>query len=601
MKKIVIAILSGCVCLTSCADFLNRENPNKIDRTEYFTDVNSLRIYTNGLIRSFAPEIKDFVDGDKNADTHSWDGSYAYLRDNYTPADATNWAKGNWSKLRQVNYYLDHMREAEASEALLSHYEGVGRFFRAMFYFDKMKTFGAVPIYSSSIEPGDSISLYKTQDSREDVAEFILEDLNYACEYCLADEEFRDRAGYVNKYVALTLKARFCLYEGTFRKYHQLNPSTMEPWTNDKSEEYLRQCADACDKIMKSKVYRLYDVASERKTQYRNMFTCADAVSKYSCEIIWARDYDSELKVTYAINDYMVNSQHANYAFTRQFIDTYLMLDGTPFTNQADYDDMEMSSECSGRDYRLAQTIRTPGFTRDKGKSFWAPDVKFSKTGYQPVKWLTDDSTQDLNTSAIASDVPLMRYAEVLLDYAEAKAELGEFTETIWNSTIKPLRQRAGVTPIFPTSADPYMVQYFQNQITDPYILEIRRERGIELTMENQRWDDIMRWHQGELLARPWKGIWIEASEMPLDIDGDDEDDTIVTKNANLKSELNILYIDGAKASTHKLSHETYGNILPFCVNSDRKWHDYKYVHPVPQTALMQNSNLVQNKGWQNL
>lgn len=599
MKKITLAILSGFMCLTSCSDFLTRENPNKINRDEYFTDENSLKIYTNGLIRSYAPEIKDFIDGDKHADTHSWDGSYAYLRDNYTPEEASNWAKGNWSKLRSINFYLDHMREAEGTEAVLSHYEGVGRFFRAMFYFDKMKTFGAVPIYTSSITPEDEEALYKTQDSREDVARFILEDLDFACDNCLADESFRNRAGYIHKYVALTLKARFCLYEGTYRKYHNVDPSTMEPWKSDESEMYLKECVDACEKIIKSKVYRLYDVATERKTQYRAMFTCADAVSKYACEIIWARDYDEELKVTYAINDYMVNSQHANYAFTRQFIDTYLMLDGTPFTDKAGYDEFDFISECEGRDYRLAQTIRTPGFTRDNGRTYWAPDIKFSKTGYQPIKWLTDDSTKDLNTSAIASDVPIMRYAEVLLDYAEAKAELGMFNENIWDQTIKPLRARAGVTPIYPTSADPYMVEYFQNKVSDPFILEIRRERGIELTMEDQRWDDIMRWHQGELLARPWKGIWIEESETPLDLDGDDEDDTIVTKNANLKSELNILYIDGAKQSTHKLSHETYGNILPFCVNSDRSWHDYKYVFPIPATALMQNPNLVQNKGWQ--
>jgi len=182
----------------------------------------------------------------------------------------------------------------------------------------------------------------------------------------------------------------------------------------------------------------------------------------------------------------MVNPQHANYAFTRQFIDTYLMTDGTPFTSKyPDYDDLDLVAECTDRDYRLAQTIRTPGFTRDGGTTQWAPDVKFSKTGYQPIKWLTDDSSKDTNVAAIASDVPLIRYAEVLLAYAEAKAELGEMSEEVWDKTIKPLRERAGVKSIYPTAADPYMVEYFQNQVTDPFILEVRRERGIELTMEN--------------------------------------------------------------------------------------------------------------------
>ena len=145
-----------------------------------------------------------------------------------------------------------------------------------------------------------------------------------------------------------------------------------------------------------------------------------------------------------------------------------------------------------------------------------------------------------------------MRYAEVLLNYAEAKAELGEMTEEVWNRTIKPLRERAGVVSIYPSKADPYMVAYFQNQVTDPFILEVRRERGIELTMENVRYDDIIRWHQGELFARPWIGIWITASETPLDLNGDGVNDCIVTADAKSKSPLKILFIDGASEAYYR-------------------------------------------------
>ena len=345
-------------------------------------------------------------------------------------------------------------------------------------------------------------------------------------------------------------------------------------------------------------VYKLTDDPAKRQTQYRDMFTNADACGVYTDEFIWARDYDIDLKVTYAINNYMVNPQHANYAFTRQFINTYLMTDGTPFTDKyPDYDSVDFTTECSGRDYRLAQTIRTPGFTRDGGTTQWAPDVTFSKTGYQPIKWLTDDSSKDTNTSKCDNDVPLMRYAEVLLNYAEAKAELNEMSEEVWNKTIKPLRERAGVTSIYPTTADPYMVEYFQNQVTDPFILEVRRERGIELTMENVRYDDIIRWHQGELFARPWKGIWIAASETPIDLNGDGVNDCIVTSDPNNKSPLKILFIDGASEAGHKLSQGTSGNILP-ATAIERKWHDYKYVKPIPTTALQENPNLTQNPEW---
>ncbi len=598
MMKKIISIIVCALSLSACKDYLTQINPNRIESEYYFTDEASLEIYTNGLIRSFATNIQTFVGGDHLSDTHSWDGQTAYYMDNYTASDATNWGTGNWSQLRSINYYLDNMRDAQASAEILNHYEGVGRFFRALFYITKVQTFGAVPWYEHLIDAADTEMLYKDRDNREFVATKILEDLDYASTHCLASSKYMVRASYIHRYVALTLKARFCLYEGTYRKYHAVDPSTGSAWLSNESEAYLRECVKACEEIIASGVYSLTDSPANRKTQYRDMFTNADACAAHVNEFIWARDYDIDKMVTYAINNYMVNSQHANYAFTRQFINSYLMTDGTPFTDKyADYNSVDFVTECTDRDYRLAQTIRTPGFARDGGASLWAPDVTFSKTGYQPVKWLTDDSSKDTNVAAIASDVPLMRYAEVLLSYAEAKAELGEMTLEVWNKTITPLRERAGVKSIYPTAADPYMVGYFQNEVTDPYILEVRRERGIELTMENGRYQDIMRWRQGDLVARPWIGLWISAVDTPLDLNADGTPETFVTADSGVSSTLRVLMIDAASEAGHKLSNGTYGNINPSTA-LQRNWHDYKYVRPIPTTALQENLNLSQNPEW---
>lgn len=597
MKKIFIATIFS-LSLMACDDYLKLSNPNKIESEFYFTDETSLEIYTNGFIRSFATNIKSFIDGDAHADTHSWDGQLAYFMDNYSAADATNWSTGNWSALRSINYYLDHMREANASVEVLNHYEGVGRFFRAMFYIDKVQTFGAVPWYEKTIDSTDEEALYKERDNREFVTQKILEDIEYACENCMTSAKYMNRAAYIHKYVALTLKARFCLFEGTYRKYHSIDPSTGKAWINNESEMYLRKCVEACEEIMKSGRYQLVDDPARRNVQYRDMFTCADGCSSYISEFIWARDYDAEKMVTYSINNYLVNSQHANYAFNRHFINTYLMQDGTPFTSKyANYNDVGFIEECQGRDYRLAQTIRTPGFTRDKGTTLWAPDVTFSKTGYQPIKWLTDDSSMDSNVANLATDVPLMRYAEVLLSYAEAKAELGEMSQDVWNQTIKPLRERAGVVSIYPTEADPYMVDYFQGKVTDPFILEVRRERGIELTMENSRYQDINRWHQGELFARPWIGIYIPALETPLDLNNDGVAETLVTTDSKKASTLRMLLVGDASQAGHILSDGDKGNIMP-STKLQRNWYDYKYLRPIPVTAIQENPNLKQNPGW---
>ena len=593
-----IAILIGALALCSCEDYLTQENPNKIESEYYFTDESSLEIYTNGFIRSFATAIKSFVDGDKNADTHSWDGQAAYFMDNYSADDATNWTTSNWSQLRSINYYLDNMRNAVASDAILDHYEGVGRFFRALFYIYKVQTFGAVPWYDTSIDATDREALFKDRDNREFVASKILEDLDYACTYCLTSDKYRVRASYIHRYVALALKARFCLYEGTMRKYHAVDPSTGRAWTKDESRFYLGECVKACEAIMGDGVYKLTDDPAKRQTQYRDMFTNADACGVYTDEFIWARDYDIDLKVTYAINNYMVDPQHANYAFTRQFIDTYLMTDGTPFTSKyPDYDDLDLVAECTDRDYRLAQTIRTPGFTRDGGTTQWAPDVRFSKTGYQPIKWLTDDSSKDTNVAAIASDVPLIRYAEVLLAYAEAKAELGEMSEEVWDKTIKPLRERAGVDGTRPTKIDEYLQNAYYStddgnpKITDCDILEIRRERAIELLLEGRRYDDLMRWHLGGLLNKQWYGIYIGEVDKAYDLNNDGVNDVCVTDKAG--SEPGVKYI--VRNSERALEDGASGRLV---YNLQRYFNEQRYVHPIPKTALDKNPDLGQNVAW---
>src|SRR5690606_9194566 len=339
-----------------------------------------------------------------NADTHHWEGQYAYFTDRYTANDATNWGTGNWSQLRSINYYLDNMRQANASPEVLDHYEGVGRFFRAMFYIDKLQTFGAVPWFDTSIDVSDMEALFKDRDSRELIATKILEDLNYAATHCLTSAEFRVRASYIHRYVALAMKARFALYEGTMRKYHSEDPSTGQAWTKDESELYLQACVAACEELMNSGVYALHDDPAKRESQYREMFTHEDGASAFSKEFNWVRDYDLDLLVTYAINNQFVNAQHANRAYTRQFINTYLMEDGTPFTSKySDPNRVDFTTETTGRDFRLAQTIRTPGFTRDNGTTRWAPDITFARTGYHAIKFLTDESIKDTHVSAIAT------------------------------------------------------------------------------------------------------------------------------------------------------------------------------------------------------
>ena len=610
MKRNIFLLLSVCaLAATACNDFLTKENPNSIESEYFFKDETSLTIYSNSMIRSWMPAIIDFINGDRYTDTHGWDGLYNFYTDKYDVGDMTSWS---WSFLRTVNYYLEHMGDAVVDQETHDHYEGVGRFFRALFYIGKVQQIGACPWYDHVIDPTDKDALYKNRDARSFVCGKILEDLDFACTHCSGDAKYRVRSTYVNKYVALAYKARFCLFEGTYRKYHAVDPSTGKPWTDEEKAEgtkYLNECISACEEIMNSGIYGLIDTPAKRSTQYRDLFTNEDGCANLTKEFIWARDYDATYQVNntkYSINDYMINAQHAQYAFNRDFVMTYLMLDGTPFTSRytgEKYYEATFAEECTGRDLRLAQTMRTPGFTRDGGKKHYAPDLVYSKTGYQPVKWLYDRIDLDEINSATYTDVPLVRYAEILLSYAEAKAEKGECNEAVWNATVKQVRERAGVKSIYPTTADPYMVKYFLGEVTDPVILEIRRERGIEFTMENLRQQDIRRWHMGELLVRAKTGMWIPAIETELDLDGDGVAETIVSAKLTEKAGMNVLTINynGSTLSGtgHELSQGNKGYILPYRKNQQQyNWSEKKYLYPVPGPSVTMNDTLDQNAGW---
>ena len=193
--------------------------------------------------------------------------------------------------------------------------------------------------------------------------------------------------------------------------------------------------------------------------------------------------------------DYTSATTGVGASLVRQFINTYLMIDGTPFTDIAGHDTLSFMTEVKGRDKRLQQTIRMGSYKRlNAGVLVPAPPA-FTQalTGYMPIKWTVDDAGADV-CACNTNDVAINRYAEVLLNYAEAKAELGTITAADWAKTVGALRARAGITgglAALPTRVDPYLQSTYFPDISNPVILEIRRERGIELVLEGLRFQDL--------------------------------------------------------------------------------------------------------------
>ncbi len=600
-----IPILCGVLLLASCESFLDRTPVAQLGSNNFFTNENALITYTNGFLNSYVPSAATLGYGDGFSDIVVTAASTSYL---YTPQWTASlqggWSSGDWNPIYNINYFLAHFREVpDLTEEKYNHYEGTARFWRAWKYWDFVKEFGAVPWYDKPVDAYDDEALYKPRDSREYVMDRVLEDLDFACGNILATEDWVNSQR-VSKYVALALKARICLFEGTYRKYHSVDPSTGEPWEDSNaSERFLKECVSACEELMESGVYSLVDggTASARQTQYRKLFT-SEAVD-YT-EIIWAREFSSSRNVYHDLTWRFASGTYGNrWCLDQDFVQTYLHLDGARHSDhiaqrQLNGENVTLTTEpfadeTADRDYRLMQQIITPGYTKTVNgvaNTSFSPVLTTALTGYQLIKWNIDDTACE-STANSYNSLPIFRYAEILLDYAEAKCELGEFSTGIWDRTIRLLRERAGVDGSRRTDADETLADYYR--ISNADLIEIRRERAIEMLLENVRYDDLMRWHLGDLLNKEWHGIYIPQKGVSYDIDGNGTYDIcVVDSSADSKSGVTNIVLN---SSQYSLEHGSYGRLV---YGVDRYFDERRYLHPIPKTALDINPDLGQNYYW---
>lgn len=344
---------------------------------------------------------------------------------------------------------------------------------------------------------------------------------------------------------------------------------------------------------MDSKQYTLYSTGNPSK-DYRTLFTSENPVSG---EIMWSNVYNNALKrwheITWKFNSATFG---ARWGLNKQFVNTYLNVDGSRFTDQVGYDELLFVDEMKNRDPRLSQTVRGLGYKRSDGSAAPA-NFGYTFSGYHIMKFSLDDKRLDGVTEGYNS-ITMMRYAEILLNYAEASAELGKLSgdAALWNETIGALRVRAGISSKPPADVDRYLQQVYFPEISDKYLLEVRRERGIELVYEGLRYDDLMRWKKGTLLEMPWKGIYVPGMDQEMDLDGNGTPDvSFVTKTpSSPKQGVSYFVVDGKAA---KLTEGTKGHII-WRADENRRFDDKKYLKPISNADLVVNPDLGQNPGW---
>lgn len=548
MKNNIFLLIAASIFIlsfSSCDDLLDVTPKDKITPETFFSTEADLQAFSTNFYNSL-PKDRDLYKDDADNITHSTPNSAA--TDSRTvPASGGGW---EWGYLRRFNTLLQYSVNCK-DKTVRTRYQALTRFFRAYFYFEMVKRFGDVPWYDTELFVSETDQLNKPRDSRELVMKNILEDLDFA----ITNLSTTPSVYTVTKWTALSLKSRVCLFEGTFRKYHNLNLST-------NADFFLQESITASRELMKESNYTLYTEGGTNQA-YRKLFTSQNAPTT---EVIMARNYNLTYDIYNTVGTYHTSVGEGRPGVTRKIIASYLMNDGSRFTDNPNWETMTFVDECKNRDPRLAQSICTPSYQPIVSNRKNIPDLNACVTGYQLIKY-EDEAVGG------KSDIDLFyfRLAEVYLNYAEALAEINQLTQDDLDISINKLRDRVGM---------PHLIMKTANANPDPYllanttgypnvsganqgvILEIRRERTIELLSEHFRYDDILRWKAGQNMKQAILGMYF-PSPGEYDLNGDGQNDICLytdTKPGNaqgityLKIDSDIKLSDGNKGylSPHK-------------------------------------------------
>lgn len=486
-----------------------------------------------------------------------------------------------YNNIRAINTMLKGLESATGlSESEINHWKSIGYFFRAYNHAYLLNKYGNI-IYVDELVTEESELLYSARTPREEVAKQILDDLLWAEENI---GDFDDGPKTVNQDVINAFISRFGIMEGTWWKYHGIA----------NGENLLKASALASEKIM------------EKYSLHPNFDEVFNSVSLSGVSgIILYKEYSQDI-LTHTMATW-ARSSSGREDVTKKGADKFLMADGeTRWTSPLFEGEKTPYEEFRNRDRRMLYTISVPfrvnsvqgnrflwEFTADPADAEYfpimeeisddmhktLPTVNWRKllvkeepnyylasfhpynvtgTGYRFVKLynkINDISSADIN------DAPIFRLGEVLVNYAEAKFELGEFNQNIADKTINQLRKRGGVAPLVIGSEpeDPT-----RDNDVHPTLWEIRRERAVELMGEGFRFDDLRRWKKGGYLNKQKLGRW--------------------EQNADYDNKLPIR--DGAD--------EGYIALDP----TPPQFPDFYYLYPIPSDEILLNPNLKQNSGW---
>ena len=578
---------------SSCSDFLDREPITKPEAGNFLTGAIQVENYINGLYMTL-PSFSKFGLGvrseEKNSDNIIAEKYDARLHgQNNQFSGASDWQTG-YQNLRKVNYFFHNYKvpEAQENEDVLS-LKGEAYFLRAYWHFDLLKKFGSIPVMDAFWDENATIAgLQIPAKTRNEVARFILSDL------VEAKNLLHSRGKYsgirINKEAAMVLAMNVALYEGTWEKYHSSDDFASS--TNE-SNYFLGQVINWGNELFGCGI-DLYKTGQNPGDAFAALFNSKD-LSGMGEVLLW-RKYSSDEGVFHDVNGNLkagvVDSEGAA-GITQSLVDNYLNADGT-FIDPTNEKFKDFKETFEGRDPRLIQTVMNEGAKFASATTATPMHLEEytdeKKNTISPPKLAGDGNTRSLtgyhirlgiDTTFVSGNgetaLPIIRYAEGLLAYAEAAAELEMWSDDIANKTLKALRERAGVKYLAPAK-DANFTDF--GYTLTPVLQEIRRERRSELALQGFRLDDLMRWKADKLIVgKRGKGAYVG-------------DESILFKSYSPDNQKRIrerLTLDDNKWA------DPMAGTLP----SGYQFHaDRDYLLPIPPSELELNKKLKQNPKW---
>lgn len=514
MKLKIFIILAGVVLLfTNCNDVLDRPSLTTAEDDAYWTNEDRVRLYANAFYTNF------FVGyGLKYTTTYAPNANYTFNDDAVRMSTQTQFgrtvptSKGstsldmmwqseftgptwNFAWVRKANVMIDRITNLMPeilTDEQYNHWTGVGRFFRALEYARLVNVFGDVPYYDTEVQNTDKDGLYKDRTPRNEVMDAVYNDFEYA----LQNVRLNDGGQYVNRYVVAAMVSRWALFEASWQKYYYKN--------NERAKKFFDQAVAAAEMVMNSGKYGIVE-------DFRKLFGSTDLTNSKDC--ILYRKYDAGQNVTHSIASTCNMNDPTDVGPNLDLIKAFICTDGKDWQTSSleNVDDFTLSNLIKTRDSRFEASFYTKPTPRSKSSYLYVTKfiprsgLSYIESGGSPAA--------EFQSEKNVTGYPVLRYAEVLLNWIEAKAELAtlggaEVSQSDIDISINLIRKRPvadeakalGVTMTAEMKLDALPQDPHRDPTVPALLWEIRRERRMEFAFEFSRIIDLRRWKKLEYM-----------------------------------------------------------------------------------------------------